>query len=74
MKRYPHQCGPIEYINNVPYQIVARYTIQEVKEPQLIKTWLGCDTVFKSNRHNIFIFCNQIEEIQWEEIKQQPII
>ena len=68
MKRYPHNCGPIEYINSVPYQIVARYQITEVKDPQLIKEWLGCDTVFKSNRQNIFIFCNQIQDISWEEI------
>jgi hypothetical protein len=68
MKRYPHQCGPIEYINNEAYQIVARYSITEVKDAQLIKEWLGCDTVFKSNRQNLFIFCNHIEEITWETI------
>jgi|TARA_B100000902_G_C27038365_1_gene778078 hypothetical protein len=64
MKRYPHQCGPIEYINNTPYQIVARYSITEVKDAQGIKKWLGCDTVFKANRLNLFIFCNQIEEAE----------
>ena len=64
MKRYPHQCGPIEYINNTPYKIVARYPITEVKNAQLIKEWLGCNTVFKANRLNLFIFCNQIEEAE----------
>ncbi len=64
MKRYPHQCGPIEYINNTPYKIVARYPITEVKNAQLIKEWLRCDTVFKANRLNLFIFCNQIEEAE----------
>jgi hypothetical protein len=64
MKRYPHQCGPIEYINNTPYKIVARYSITEVKDAQGIKNWLGCDTVFKANRLNLFIFCNQIEEAE----------
>jgi hypothetical protein len=68
MKRYPNNCGPIEYINNTPYQIVARYPITDVKDPTLIKDWLECDTVFKSNRQNLFIFCNQIEEINWETI------
>ena len=68
MKRYPDNCGPIEYINNIPYKIVARYNITEVKDPTLIKDWLGCDTVFKSNRQNIFIFCDKIEEINWETI------
>ena len=64
MKRYPHKCGPIEYINNTPYQIVARYPITEVKDAQGIKEWLRCDTVFKANRLNLFIFCNQIKEAE----------
>ena len=68
MKRYPDNCGPIEYINGDAYKIVARYTITEVKEPTLIKDWLGCNTVFKSNRQNLFIFCDKIEEINWETI------
>ena len=68
MKRYPHQCGPIEYINNIPYQIVARYPITDVKDAQLLKDWLGCDTIFKSNRQNIFIFCNLIEDVNWKTI------
>jgi hypothetical protein len=68
MNRYPHQCGPIEYINGEAYQIVARYPITEVKDAQGIKEWLDCDTVFKSNRQNIFIFCNLIETINYEPI------
>ena len=34
MKRYPNFCGPIEYINHIPYQIVARYPITEVRDAQ----------------------------------------
>ena len=64
MNRYPHQCGPIEYINDEAYQIVARYPITSVLDPQAIKEWLGCDTVFKSNRQNLFIFCNHIEDAE----------
>ena len=52
MKRYPNNCGPIEYINNTPYQIVARYPITEVKDPTLIKDWL-----------NVILFLNQIDKI-----------
>ena len=40
MKRYPDNCGPIEYINGEAYKIIARYTITEVKDPTLIKDWL----------------------------------
>lgn len=64
MNRYPHQFGPIEYINNDPYQIVARYNITDVLDAQGIKEWLGCDTVFKSNRQNLFIFCNKIDDAE----------
>jgi len=68
MNRYPHQCGPIEYINGEAYQIVARYPITSVLDAQGIKEWLECDTVFKSNRQNLFIFCNLIETINYEPI------
>ena len=68
MRRYPEFKGPIEYINDIPYQIVARYPITDVKDAQSIKDWLGCDTIFKSNRQNIFIFCNLIEDVKWETI------
>ena len=64
MRRYPNNCGPIEYINGDAYQIVARYPITEVKDAQGIKRWLGCDTVFKANRMNLFIFCNKIEDAE----------
>lgn len=68
MNRYPTFKGPIEYINNTPYQIVARYPITDVKDARLVKEWLGCDTAFKSNRENLFIFCNEIQEVSWETI------
>lgn len=68
VNRYPHYKGPIEYINNTPYQIVARYPITDVKDARLIKEWLECDTAFKSNRENLFIFCNEIKEVLWETI------
>jgi len=68
MNRYPEFKGPIEYINGNPYQVCATFPIPRVKDAGLIKDWLGCDTTFKSNRNNMFIFCNQIEEINWEII------
>ena len=74
MNRYPEYKGPIEYINNTPYQVVATYPITHVKDAKLIKEWLGCDSAFKSNRDNLFIFCNEIQEVQWEDVKQTTII
>jgi len=74
MNRYPNSKGPIDYINSTPYQVVATYPITRVKDAKLIKDWLGCDSAFKSNRDNLFIFCNEIQEVQCEEIKQTKII
>lgn len=74
MNRYPNYKGPIDYINNTPYQVVATYPITRVKDAKLIKEWLGCDSAFKSNRDNLFIFCNEIKDIEWEDIKKQNII
>lgn len=68
MRRFPDYKGPIDYINNIPYQIVATYPIERVKNAPLIKEWLGCDTAFKSNKNNMFIFCNQIHDVSYEEI------
>lgn len=68
MTRFPEYKGPIDYINNTPYQIVATYPIESVKNASMIKEWLGCDTAFKSNRNNMFIFCNQIQDVSYEEI------
>lgn len=64
MFRYPDKCGPIEYINGDAYQIVARYPITKVLKAQDVKEWLGCDTVFKANRMNLYIFCNKIEDAE----------
>ena len=74
MNRYPEYKGPIEYINKTPYQVVATFPITRVKEAKLIREWLRCDTAFKSNRNNIYIFCNEIQEVEWEDVKEKPII
>ena len=74
MNRYPNHKGPVEYINNTPYQVDATFPIERVKDALLIKEWLGCETVFKSNRTNLYIFCNEIQEIEWEEVIEKTII
>ena len=74
MNRYPNYKGPIDYINNNPYQVVATFPITRVKEVKMIKEWLGCDTAFKSNRNNLYIFCNEIQEIDWEDVIEKTII
>jgi len=65
MKRFPKYKGPIQYINNTPYQICAIFPIQDVKNAPLIKEWLECDTAFKNNREGVYYFCDKIEDLEW---------
>ena len=67
--RYPSNRRKCEYINGDLYLVHARYQEERVKDPQLIKEWLGVDYVFKSHRDHTFIFCEKIEEIPFTEIK-----
>ena len=41
MNRYPDYKGPIDYINGIPYQVVATYPITRVRDASKIKKWLG---------------------------------
>ena len=68
MNRYPDYKGPIEYINGIPYQVVAKYPITRVRDASKIKKWLGCPIAFKSNKNNLYIFCNEIQEVQLEDV------
>jgi len=68
MKNFPKYKGPIQYIGGNPYQICALIRIQDVKNPSLIKEWLGCDTAFKNNREGVYYFCDKIQEVSWENI------
>lgn len=70
MRIYPNKLKPIQYINKIPYLITANIPIQQVKDVTLIKEWLECETAFKNNNLGLFIFCNEIEEIKFEEIEQ----
>lgn len=68
MSRFPSYKRPIQYINNTPYLVYAVYPIERVKDAPAIKEWLGCDTAFKDNRNNRYIFCEQIREVDWEYV------
>ena len=47
----------------------AVYPIVRVLDAPAIKDWLGVDSAFKDNRNGNYIFCDEIEEISWEDIK-----
>jgi len=67
--RYPSNKRKGEYINNELYLVHARYQQDRVKDPILIKEWLGVDYVFKSHRDHTYIFCELIEEVEYETIR-----
>jgi len=66
--RYPSNKRKCEYINDELYLVHAKYQQDRVKNPLLIKTWLGVDYVFKSHRDHTFIFCELIECVEWENV------
>lgn len=68
MGRYPSHIRPIQYINNTPYLVHAVYPIVQVRDAKMVKEWLGVDTAFKDNRQGKYIFCELIEEINWENV------
>jgi len=56
-------------INGDLYLLSAEYRSEDVKDIQLVKQWLGVEYVFKSNRDNTLMFCEKIQEVEYEIIK-----
>lgn len=69
---YPTYKRPIQYINNNPYRIFAEIPIERVERVKIndVKAWLGCDTAFRVSRNGIYMFCDLIEEAEWEYVKE----
>ena len=68
MKQFPKYKGPIQYISGNPYQLCAIYPIDRVINSQLVKEWLGCDTIFKNNREGVYYFCDKIKDAEWTNL------
>jgi len=68
MSRLPNYKRYIQYINNKPYLVYALYPIVNIKDAKLVKEWLGVDTAFKDNRNGKYIFCDEIQEVEWEYV------
>ena len=68
MRVFPNKLKPIQYINKTPYLVTATIPITRVTDPSAVKGYLCCSTAFRSERQNIYIFCNEIEEVEYEEI------
>jgi len=68
MKVYTNKLKPIQYINKTPYLVTAIAPITQVNNPADVKGYLKCSTAFRSDKQNIYIFCNEIEPVEFEEI------
>ena len=69
---YPAFQRPIQYINGNPYQVFAEIKIEQVEKVSVndVKKYLGCDTAFKVAKHGVYMFCDLIEEPEWEYVKK----
>lgn len=65
---FPSHRRKARYINNNLYIIHAVIPIDRVKSAPLIKEWLGVDTAFKVQREGTYWFCEEIKEIDWEDV------
>lgn len=66
--RYSGLNYPLQEINGNLYEIIAEWSFDRIKYPKPIKEWLGCTDVFRVKSQSKFIFCNIIEEVQYEEL------
>jgi len=68
MSRYPSYKRPIQKINGYLYIVHAEYDMDRVRDTSLVKEWLGVDHVFKVHSKGTLIFCEQIQDVEWEEV------
>lgn len=68
MGRFPKRKQPIQEINGNLYIVHAEYPEDRIKNAQLIKEWLGVTHAFRVNQNGTMIFCELIEEPEWENI------
>ena len=50
------------------YIVHAEYPQHKIKNVSLVKEWLGVDTVFRQHSQNTYVFCELIEDIEFEEL------
>ena len=66
--RYPRYRRPIEKVNGNLNIVHAEYPQHKIKDVSLVKEWLGVDTVFRQHSHDTYIFCELIEEVNYEKL------
>lgn len=70
MRIFPNKYKPIRYINKIPYLICSIMPITDIRDDLVtpLKHYLGCDVVFKNRNDGVYYFCEEIQEIEFEEI------
>lgn len=69
MPIYPNRSRPLQLINDTLYLIQAKFTIDQVKNVEDIKRYLGSDVAFRVNKEGVFYFCEEVPEVEYEEIQ-----
>jgi hypothetical protein len=65
---FPSNKRKARYINKKLYLIHGVIPIDRVKNAIMIKEWLGVDTAFKVQREGAYWFCEEIQEVEWENV------
>jgi len=71
MKIFANRFQPIQYINKTPYLIHAIIEIPKIEHIVTdVKKYFGCDIAFKNDREGVYYFCEEIKEVEFEEISE----
>jgi hypothetical protein len=64
----PFYRRPIQEINGKLYIIHAEYSNDRIKNINAVREWLGVSNAFKSHKTNTILFCEEIQDVEWEDI------
>jgi len=68
MGRFPFNRRPIQEINGKLYVIHAEYPDERIKNINGVREWLGVSNAFRSHKTNTVLFCEEIQDVEWENI------
>lgn len=72
IKTFVNKLTPIQTINQTSYLIHAIIDIPTAeRRVEDIKQYFGCDTAFKNLKENVYYFCEEIKEIEYEQITEK---
>jgi hypothetical protein len=62
MKTYTLTNPSFKKINDKLYQVIAEERIDRFINASGYRDYIGCDTIFKENKTEKYLFCREIEE------------